>query len=197
MSVNALKWAFDIEIKDPTAKLVLLSLSDHYSDLEGCAWPSMKRLARRTGADERTIQRAINRLIEMGHVLRETRDGRSSFFHLNLPIEDRDQNPRQSDAPGNTPSAKVTGRGGRKSANPRQSDGHNSYRTPIEPSDIKLASRKEWEVRLAGYRPMLGKRNWKPAWGPRPDSVGGGHIAPKDLLTKWRAGEVQRVARVS
>lgn len=57
-----------------------------------------------------------------------------------------------------------------------------------------ITSREEWESRLAAYRPMEGKRDWKPFWGPRPDSSGDGHAMPKDLLTRWRSSEAQRAS---
>jgi len=50
-----------------------------------------------------------------------------------------------------------------------------------------LTSREEWAARMEGHRPDLGKRNWKPFWGPPPDQLGSGHFMPPDMLKDWRA----------
>lgn len=198
MSVGALKWAFDLALNDHAEKVVLLALADHFNDQSQCCWPSMARLERFTGADERTIQRAIARLIESGHVAREERSGSSSLFFLNLEGAGDNWNPRQIDTP---PPSGRRGTPGKVSPYPRQNDAHNSYRTPIDPLSKAAAAlapdgarpskgpttREEWATRLAGYKPSEGVRTWLPFWGPRPDQPGDtGQFMPRDLLTKWR-----------
>ena len=54
---------------------------------------------------------------------------------------------------------------------------------PLKP----LTSREEWGTRLENHRPDIGKRCWKPFWGPPPDQLGDGHFMPKDMLADWRA----------
>ncbi|WP_135506839.1 helix-turn-helix domain-containing protein [Roseovarius aestuariivivens] len=49
----------------PTEKLVLGSLADHAND-QGVCYPSIARLARRTGFSARTVQKAIKDLREVG-----------------------------------------------------------------------------------------------------------------------------------
>jgi pyocin large subunit-like protein len=94
MSIAALKWALELPIKDMAAKSVLVALADPYSEQNECCWPSMARLQLYTGATERTIQRAIQRLEKLGLVRRHIRPHKTSIFELSLP--------RQADAP--TPS---------------------------------------------------------------------------------------------
>ncbi len=49
------------------------------------------------------------------------------------------------------------------------------------------ATREEWATRLESHRPDIGKRNWKPFWGPPPDQLGSGHFMPEDMLEDWRS----------
>jgi hypothetical protein len=192
MSIAAIQWAFDLTLTDPTAKIVLLALADHYNDQSQCCWPSLTRLEQFTGADERTIQRAIARLIDDGHITRETRSGSSSLFYLHMDPRQIDATPRQDDTP---PPSKRRGSPVKLTPHPRQSDTHNPHGTPIEPQSAgslapegarPLTSREEWAKRLEGHRPDLGKRCWKPFWGPPPDQLGSGHLMPRDLLEDWR-----------
>jgi len=202
MSIAALQWAFNLDLPDHTCKVVLLALADHYNDQSQCCWPSLARLQKFTGANERTVQRAIGRLEELGHVTREERAGSSSLFYLDLDPPPSNCHPsRQADTP--PPSTRrptpvnLTG-------HPRQSDTQNPYLTPTEPSVNSpsgspapdgarpLTSREEWQARLEGYDPHNIRATWKPFWGPRPDAVGSGHIVPDDLLRWWRAQRAQQ-----
>lgn len=82
MSIAALKWAFELPLQDVPAKAVLIALADHYSEQNECCWPSVERLQKFTGATRRTVQRAIGRLIKLGHVIRHERVGTSAIFEL-------------------------------------------------------------------------------------------------------------------
>ena len=55
---------------DPTDRLVMLSLADNASDT-GLMWPSIPTTARKTGLSERSVQRAIQRFIEVGYIVLE------------------------------------------------------------------------------------------------------------------------------
>ncbi len=192
MSIAAIQWAFDLTLADPTAKIVLLALADHYNDQQQCCWPSLTRLEQFTGADERTIQRAIARLIDEGHITRETRAGSSSLFYLHMDPRQIDATPRQDGAP---PPSKRRDTPVKLTPHPRQDDTHNPYLTVNDPLSNgagslapngarPLTTREEWAKRLEGHRPS--KRNWKPFWGPPPDQLGDGHLMPKDMLATWR-----------
>lgn len=179
MSNEAVGWAFKLDLDDQFGKLILLILADHYRDETDCAWPSVARLAKISGADERTVQRALARLIRKKVLKREKRKGTSSVFRL---IFDPRQNdvpfltwPRRSDV---SPSVKVSPR-------VRQNDTQSSHGTSqLNSESKKLASREEWEKRLALYK---GGGKWQPFWGPQPDSSGSPNPSiPRDLLTKFR-----------
>ncbi len=179
MSNEAVGWAFKLDLDDQVGKLVLLILADHWREDSDCAWPSVGRVAKISGADERTVQRALTRLIRKKVVKREKRRGTSSIFRL---IFDPRQNdvpylvwPRRNDV---SPSVKV-------SPPVRQNDTQSSHGTSqLNSEKPKLTGREEWEHRLSSYT-AGGK--WQPFWGPRPDSSGSPNPSiPRDLLTKWR-----------
>lgn len=81
-----------------TEKLVLLALADCAND-EGECWPSIATIKRKTGAGERTIQRAIRSLEECGVVTRREVFGKGNRYLLTpanaAPVSKR--HPRQND----------------------------------------------------------------------------------------------------
>ena len=62
MSINALKWAMEVETGNAMNKLVLFLLADLYNDLEDSAWPAVGTLAERGEMSRRTVQRALRDL---------------------------------------------------------------------------------------------------------------------------------------
>lgn len=73
MSVEALAIALHHSRASGVAKLVLLGIANHHGD--GGAWPSIATLARYANASERTVQRAITDLVELGEISVETQAG--------------------------------------------------------------------------------------------------------------------------
>jgi len=66
MSVEALSWALNQPVGDPTAKLILIGLANH-ADREGRnAWPSVETLAEYAGCSVRTVHRHLRVLAEDG-----------------------------------------------------------------------------------------------------------------------------------
>jgi len=85
MSVKLLSWVLEeVPIKhpklDPTARLILLILADHFNDHEGAAWPSHGRVARMAGVSEDTVRRHLKAMEEMGLVSSKPREGRSNLY---------------------------------------------------------------------------------------------------------------------
>lgn len=64
MSLRAMLWSFDQAPRclSTGERLVLLAIADHVDDDTAQAWPSINRLAARTGLDRRTVQRSIRQL---------------------------------------------------------------------------------------------------------------------------------------
>lgn len=67
MSITASKWAWEQKIS-PSEKLVLLVIADHADDQGGSAFPSLERMAQRTGLSRRTVIRAVQALANAGLV---------------------------------------------------------------------------------------------------------------------------------
>ena len=66
MSVKHIGLILDhFETKDSSLKLVAIILADH-ADSEGLCWPSYRKIAERANMHERSVQRHIKRLIELG-----------------------------------------------------------------------------------------------------------------------------------
>lgn len=81
MSVRALTWSFALQLQDMAAKAVLHALADHANETGRC-WPSVKRIAQWAGCNEKTARKALQRVVEMGAVVREERPGKSDTFVL-------------------------------------------------------------------------------------------------------------------
>ena len=69
MSVQVMSWAIETDCPNPSAKLVLICLSN-YADKDGNAHPGQKRLAKDTGLSVATIKRALNSLEGVGLIAR-------------------------------------------------------------------------------------------------------------------------------
>lgn len=67
MSVAHVALVLDHLKVKPAQKLVAVILADH-ADLDGVCWPSYRRIAERSGLDERTVRRHVRFLIDLGVV---------------------------------------------------------------------------------------------------------------------------------
>jgi len=66
----------------PGEKLVLLALADQANDEGVQCWPSLARIAHRSGQGERTVRRALRSLENKGHLTSQPRHGTSSQYHI-------------------------------------------------------------------------------------------------------------------
>lgn len=82
MSVHAYAWAWQQDAGQ-TEKLVLLAMCD-FADHTGVCWPSHATLARMCGLHRATVFRAIERLIELGYVMRAKGRGKSNTYRIML-----------------------------------------------------------------------------------------------------------------
>ena len=65
MSIDATRWAWTAQVKNSSQRLVLLSLADRAGE-HHTAWPSIDRLAKDTALNEKTVQKVILELINLG-----------------------------------------------------------------------------------------------------------------------------------
>lgn len=71
--------AWDVPNLSPTQKIVLLSLADQAND-DGVCWPSASKTSARTSLCERATRQAIADLENMGHLTRQIRPGRATYY---------------------------------------------------------------------------------------------------------------------
>lgn len=135
----------------PTDRLVLLALAD-WACPDGECWPSVPRLAARTGVHERTVRAAIGRLEAGGHLTRRVRVGRGVTYRLtpggasgvNAATTPGAEPATPGAAPANTSVIRQRG----KKASPSTSTRTNPYPMPhgvgIDPGDWRdfLSNRK-------------------------------------------------------
>lgn len=69
MSVKAMAAVWDMEIKDPAEKFVLLAYADHADHQGGSIYPAVATIAQKTGYDERSVRRIAHRLVESGRLI--------------------------------------------------------------------------------------------------------------------------------
>jgi hypothetical protein len=90
MSVKAMAWAWELPDVSSTEVLVLVALADH-ADHKGICWPGQDGIAIKCRLSRETVNRAIKRLEERGHLFIENRRdplGRpvSNYYRLSLKV---------------------------------------------------------------------------------------------------------------
>lgn len=85
MSVDYFEAAFECEALGPTTRFVLVALGDH-ADANGRCFPSIARLARRTGLSTRSVQKSLRELRAEDYITVAPNAGRSgtNVYILNL-----------------------------------------------------------------------------------------------------------------
>jgi hypothetical protein len=139
MSVDYISSAFRCSQAPPIARFVLVCLAN-FADENGYCWPSVGRVSRYCGMDERTVQRSIHHLIEMGELevvqAGGMIDGKrvSNVYRIKLPLD-----PRHSATGGTAPPvegvADCRGTGGTAPPPPVAQRHPNHHKEPsLEPS---------------------------------------------------------------
>lgn len=81
MSIKLMAAAWELPIPS-TEKMVLLCLCDFSND-HGTCWPAVGTIAGKCSKGERTVQKAIQWLVDGEFLTLETAPGRTHMFHLN------------------------------------------------------------------------------------------------------------------
>lgn len=106
LSIIPAKAVGDTRLTDANLR-VLCAIGIHSSKLGGQVWASIATLAEESGLEERSVQRAIKVLLELGYIRREERAGRTHLIDvlLDLPLEGRavDKKPPKKAKGGVTP----------------------------------------------------------------------------------------------
>jgi len=106
MSLHAMSWAREVMPEMPESikagpRLLLLLMAD-YANEQGVCWPSVRRLADEMACSMRTVQRAIEALVEHGVmtvVARKTPTGRQTSNFYRLAMGNDQQQPQAADEP--------------------------------------------------------------------------------------------------
>lgn len=90
MSRKATDWAWSIDVKPATLKLILLSMADRADEIHQC-FPSIDRLVKDTGLNKKTVQKGLLDMIDAGIISdtgkRRGPTGRVRVFQLNLDFK--------------------------------------------------------------------------------------------------------------
>lgn len=78
MSISLMSAVWQLDL-DASHKIVLLALADAAND-EGFCWPGMASLCRKASKSERTVQGAIQQLVDMGHLTRREVPGKGCTY---------------------------------------------------------------------------------------------------------------------
>ena len=105
MSVQALSWVLEQSPARGTDRLVLLSLANHAHPDGSHAWPAVATIAREAGVSERSAQRALRSLEELGAIEPDGRapderlrpDRRPVMYRVLMPRGDTADTPLVSD----------------------------------------------------------------------------------------------------
>jgi pyocin large subunit-like protein len=95
MSVAAMSWVWEHSKAKGSARFVLLALADHAGADGGDAYPSVRRLAKRCGLSERSVQAALTVLRELGEVEVEANAGPGGTNRYRITMTPADSAPPQ------------------------------------------------------------------------------------------------------
>lgn len=93
-----MSWVWDHSRAAPTERLVLLAIADCANDAGSEAYPSMAALVQKTGLSDRSIQRALSALTDLGE-LRVIRNGGPKGANRYQVTMDANADPRQPVTP--------------------------------------------------------------------------------------------------
>lgn len=82
MCIKATAWALDVEIKDPTTKLVLIALANFADPATAECYPWISTIARQASISERTVHRRLIDLRNQGFIIWKRRKGRASLYRV-------------------------------------------------------------------------------------------------------------------
>ncbi len=68
MSIRVMTWVWEQSQAEGLERLVLLAIADNANDQGGNAWPSVQTLRTKAKVSERTVQRAVRRLVALGEL---------------------------------------------------------------------------------------------------------------------------------
>ncbi|WP_158610135.1 helix-turn-helix domain-containing protein [Micromonospora globbae] len=155
---DALRASHDLK---PTERLVLVAIVAH-SNAEGHAWPSVATIAEYVGCSERTVQRALRRLVEVGRlVVRKVAGIATRVYRLVVGGGD-------TEAAGGD----IRERGGDTTAAGGDTQDVAQRSFEDHPEGVKARSARDWRNWLPKSKSRLGDRSAPPSATPYPERRG-------------------------
>jgi Helix-turn-helix domain len=153
MSIKLMSRVWELELDD-SFKLTLLALADAAND-EGFCWPGVASLCKKTSRSERTIQGAIQGLVDMGHITRKEVPGKGCTYTVH---------PRNNCAPAETaPPQGTTGTPAKSAGKPLSNRNRTSgAKAPSVPREkrVDTALPDDFEVPEEWLQWAMTKKGW-------------------------------------
>lgn len=198
MSIEAIAWVFKQEIKPATTKFVLVVMANCANNVDGTCFPSTQYITDITGMDRKTVIQAIDQLEEEGYLTdtgeRCGRTGQVKIMRLMVPSADQGENSPENGTLANQSLPLFPAKAPKFPIKGSQKRDTESSLTVIEPQreGARLTSHEEWQRRVDGYDRTKRRETWKPFWGLPPETVGGGHLIPSEILKAWQDKNLER-----
>jgi hypothetical protein len=169
----------------PLAFMLAYILADYVNEREGCAWPSIARLAAECRVTERGIQKTLRSLVERGHVNVELAKGRGKTNRYRWIVQDDRKFVVRREEETERNSSSIAERDDRKTRtsvhpNPPEGVNHSSEkgeqrfregRTPVHPTLLKESSYDSlYSLPPGGRTPVLAA--FDEFWQAYPKKIG-------------------------
>lgn len=171
MSIRVMSWVWEQSAAEGLDRLVLLAIADNADDRGGNAWPSVETLRLKAKVSERTVQRAIRRLVALGELQVESRAGmnRVNIYcvvmtprHTDTPSESHPVTESPTPGVSETPGGVTEAEGGvTQSDSPRHTDTQSVLEPSLTPESPKSVVAVRRGTRLPeGWRPTPDTISW-------------------------------------
>jgi hypothetical protein len=153
-----MSWVWSSSKSQGIDRLVLLAIADAANDEGNQAWPSIATLKAKTGLSERTVQRSITSLVELGELAVQRNAGRKGVNVYSVTMTPPSEShpgavtPRQADTPSERRLTPVS-----VTPSPRQAD----TRTVLEPSKNRPGPRKRGTRIPEDFKPTPADIAWQ------------------------------------
>jgi len=103
MSVRVMSWVWEQSKAEPTDRLVLLAIADCANDAGAEAYPSMATLVKKTGLHERSVQRSVKHLVDIGELSIQPHAGPRGCNRYRIRMTPGSVQPPNDNTPGTPP----------------------------------------------------------------------------------------------
>jgi|SRR5215471_1459522 len=87
MSFEAIRWAYEQEVRSPLTKAILVNLCYRANDKTGICWPSLDQIAKDVGSSRSVVCRHIAELKRLGLISVEKHKGSSGWLSSTYAVK--------------------------------------------------------------------------------------------------------------